>query len=164
MPVERLFRIGLMTLWATITACSGDSGPAAPVQDVDTVDVDPCVLDDMFVPGGASRADIVALLDPTLVGPLDASVGFLTRNSRVIGFEVNGQYVAVPHNILWRHEIVNLDVAGLPLAVTYSPLSGSSMVFDRRSIGGAAIGVSDQVLYNNLVMVNLGTEGQTDAP
>ena len=41
MPVKRRFRIGLMTLWATITACSGDSGPAAPVQDVDTVDVDP---------------------------------------------------------------------------------------------------------------------------
>ena len=48
--------------------------------------------------------------------------------------------------------------------MTYSPLSGSSRVFDRRSIGGAAIGVSDQVLYNNLVMVNLGSEGQTDAP
>ena len=66
----------------------------------------------MFVPGGASRADIVALLDPPLVGPLDTSVQFLTRNGRVIGFEVNGQYVAVPHNILWRHESVNLEFAG----------------------------------------------------
>jgi len=147
--IEDLSRLGLMVLVATLAACSGDH----PFQALDNP-IDECIPDDLFVPGGATRADIVALVDPPMVGGLDPGAQYLEAEDRVIGFEVNGEFVAVPHNILWRHEIVNMNVAGLPLAVTYSPLSGSSIVFDRRSVGGGEIGVADRVLHNNLVMVN----------
>ena len=155
MRIERLCLVCLGVSLTTLVACSGDSAPVDPLQDLDDDNSsDLCRVEDMFVPGGATRAEIVALVDPLLVEGLDGTVDYLAGTDRVIGVAVDGQFIAVPHNILWRHEIVNIQVAGLPLAVTYSPLSGSSMVFDRRPIGGSPVGVADQVLYNNLVMVN----------
>jgi hypothetical protein len=68
----------------------------------------------------------------------------------VIGLEINGEFVAVPHNILWWHEIANFDEFGL--AVTYCPLTGSSMVFDRAGANGAEFGTSGFLFNNNLVM------------
>jgi hypothetical protein len=39
--------------------------------------------------------------------------------------------------------LADIELAGIPLAVTYSPLSGSSMVFDRRAVGGLDLAVAD---------------------
>ena len=158
--IESLLRLALLTLLATLVACSGDSGTSAPVQQEDE---GPCVMDGMFVPAGPDRAGIVALVDPPLVGGTSPLAAYLAEDDRVIGIQVEGEYLAVPHNILWSHEIVNLDLPGLPLAVTYSPLSGSSMVFDRRSVGGAEFGVADQMLYNSLVMFNHGADGLAES-
>ncbi len=151
--------LALAAFMATLAACSGGGGPSTPFEDLDT-DVRECALEDMFVPGGTARANIVALVDPPLVEGLAPAAGYLSDSDRVIGLEFDDQFVAVPHNILWRHEIVNLDLSGIPVAVTYSPLSGSSMVFDRRSVGSQAIGVANQVVYNNLVMFSQGADGQ----
>jgi hypothetical protein len=77
----------------------------------------------------------------------------LADSNRVIGLVVGGQALAVPHSILWTHEIVNLDGwGGPPLAVTYCPLTGSSLAFDRSTIDGAEFGVSGLLFENNLVM------------
>ena len=43
---------------------------------------------------------------------------------------------------------------GPKLAITYCPLTGSSLVFDRESVGGATIGVSGITFMNNLVLWN----------
>lgn len=77
----------------------------------------------------------------------------LADSNRVIGLVVGGQALAVPHSVLWTHEIVNLDDwGGRSLAVTYCPLTGSSLAFDRSTIGGAEFGVSGLLFENNLVM------------
>ncbi len=99
---------------------------------------------------GAARDGIPALTNPELVSPDANSLGFLSPTDRVIGLEINGEFVAVPHNILWWHEIANFDEFGL--AVTYCPLTGSSMVFDRAGANGAEFGTSGFLFNNNLVM------------
>ena len=99
---------------------------------------------------GAARDGIPALTDPTLVPVGDAKTDYLLGTDRVIGLEVAGEYIAIPHNILWWHEIVNLNDVGL--AVTYCPLTGSSMVFDRAAAEGAELGTSGLLFKNNLVM------------
>ena len=81
----------------------------------------------------------------------------------MIGIEVDGQYVAIPHNILWWHEIVNFNTLGVPLAVTYCPLTGSSMVFDRSGVDGNTFGVSGLLFLNNLIMFNRTAEGTTES-
>lgn len=66
--------------------------------------------------------------------------------------------IAIPHNVGWWHEIVNLDVGGRQIAVTYCPLTGSGIAFDRSDVGGAEFGVSGLLFQNNLVMYDRRTE------
>ena len=118
-----------------------------------------CSLPRNFVfDGGVGRNGIPALLNPELVAPLSANAAYLTDDDRVIGIVVDGEAIAVPHNILWWHEIVNLDFASVRLSVTYCPLTGSSMVFDRSAIGGTGFIVSGLIFDNNLMMLDLPSE------
>ncbi|MEX0601117.1 MAG: DUF3179 domain-containing (seleno)protein, partial [Rhodothermales bacterium] len=77
---------------------------------------------------------------------------YLVDDSRVIGLHFDGKPTAIPHNILWHHEIVNLNGSDMDLAVTYCPLTGSSMAFDRADLNGAEFGVSGLLFKNNLTM------------
>ena len=110
---------------------------------------------------GAVKDGIPALTDPTFVAVGDAKADYLLGTDRVIGLEVAGEYIAIPHNILWWHEIVNLNDVGL--AVTYCPLTGSSMVFDRGAAGGAEFGVSGLLFQNNLVMHDRSSGGVVES-
>ncbi|MEX0600179.1 MAG: DUF3179 domain-containing protein, partial [Rhodothermales bacterium] len=109
-----------------------------------------------LVSGGVPKDGIPALTDPEFVAPGEA--GYLTDDSRVIGLEIGGDMLAIPHNILWYHEIVNLNRGGEQLAVTYCPLTGSSLAFDRSAADGAEFGVSGLLFQNNLVMYDRNTE------
>ena len=99
---------------------------------------------------GAPRDAIPALTDPTLVAATDDEADYLLPTDRVIGLNLPSGFLAVPHNILWWHEIVNLTDSNL--AVTYCPLTGSSMVFHRAAVDGANFGVSGLLFKNNLIM------------
>jgi len=89
--------------------------------------------------------------DDRLIEPGDAET--LEDTDRVIGVLVGDRALAVPHNVLWTHEIVNVDEwAGRTFAITYCPLTGSSLAFDRSEVDGAEFGVSGLLFNNNLVM------------
>ena len=66
----------------------------------------------------------------------------------------DGKNVKVyPYNILNWHEIVNDTVAGVPVAVTFCPLCGSAIVYDRRVDGETlTFGVSGYLLESNMIM------------
>ena len=83
---------------------------------------------------------------------------YLEADTRIIGIEVVGAFLAVPHNVLWHHEIANLRWGDERLALTYCPITGSSLVFDRNSIGGAELGVSGVQFMGNLVMYDRRSE------
>lgn len=70
----------------------------------------------------------------------------------MVGFTHNGQAYAVPHNILWWHEIVNFNFEDRRLALTYCPLTGSSLLFDRAAVSGAEFGGGGFLYRNNLIM------------
>ena len=106
---------------------------------------------------GASRDAIPALTDPDMVAADDVLAGYMLPTDRVIGIKVGSDYLAFPHNILWWHEIVNVRVLGL--AITYCPLTGSSMVFSNTAAGGAQLGVSGLLFQNNLVMYDRSASG-----
>ena len=110
---------------------------------------------------GAVKDGIPALTDPTFVAVGDDQTDYLLGTDRVIGLEVAGEYIAIPHNILWWHEIANLNDFGL--AVTYCPLTGSSMVFDRGAAEGAAFGISGLLFKNNLVMYDRSANGVVES-
>ncbi len=84
---------------------------------------------------------------------------------RVIEVEIGSSAVAYPINILNWHEIINDEIEGVPIAVTYCPLCDSVAVFDRRleaadgTITILEFGVSGLLLNSNVVMYERTTNG-----
>jgi len=83
---------------------------------------------------------------------------YLVTTDRVIGVEIEGVARAYPLRLLNAHEVCNDELAGVPIAVTYSPLCDSVLVFDRRVTlpDGAertlSFGVSGLLLDSNLLL------------
>lgn len=146
-----------------ITAC-GDDTPTA-FSDLDPLEpLSGSSFCDRFIGGigGSAIPDAIRALrnDPALVGPDDQQVSYLLGDDRVIGIELDGTVIAVPLNIGWHHEIVNLEVDGRPLAVSYCPLTGSALAFDRETVNGANFLVSGWLVNNNLVMFDDQANGE----
>ncbi len=114
-------------------------------------------LEDALVPrerivsGGPPRDGIPALDAPRFVPARDAD--WLDSDARVLGLVVDGDSHAYPVAIMNWHEIVNDTLAGRAVVVTYCPLCGSGVAFERR-IGGLdrRFGVSG-LLYNSDVLL-----------
>ena len=96
--------------------------------------------------GGPGKDGIPALENPENIGVND--IHFLSDSDLVIGFSSGNQARAYPHKILDWHEIINDEVNGKKLAVTYCPLTGTGIGW-KRSIDGqtTTFGVSG-LLYN----------------
>ncbi len=101
--------------------------------------------------GGPPRDGIPALLDPKFTPAAEAD--YLRPGDKVVGVARNGEARAYPLRILVWHEIVNDKVGDVPVAVTYCPLCGTAMVFDRRQDERVlTFGVSG-LLYNSDVLM-----------
>ena len=72
--------------------------------------------------------------------------------------EVDGDARFYPLRIMTAHEIVNDEIAGIPVAVTYCPLCNTAAVFDRRVEGTVLrFGVSGLLRNSDLVMWDSAT-------
>lgn len=111
-----------------------------------------CDLNQEFLLSITNQDAIPSIDDPVFVTPESPFAEYLAPDDRVIGLLVNEKAYAIPHNVLWFHEIVNFDTDLGPLAITYCPLTGSSMAFSRGDVDGAEFGVSGLLFKNNLVM------------
>jgi hypothetical protein len=75
-----------------------------------------------------------------------------TSEETVLVVETDGGALASPTRILQNHEVVN-DSGGDPFAVTWCPLCGSGVVYDRRVDGRMpTFGVSGKLADNDLVL------------
>ncbi len=64
-----------------------------------------------------------------------------------------------PYNILTWHEIVNDTVGNKKVSVTFCPLCGSAVVYNRKLSGGeTTFGVSGSLIESNMVMYDRDTE------
>jgi hypothetical protein len=81
---------------------------------------------------------------------------YVVTADRVAGVVVNGAARAYPLAVLNGHEVVNDVLGGVPIAVTFSPLTDSVMVFDRRIAGEERLFRVSGLLWNsNLVMYDV---------
>lgn len=112
---------------------------------------------DEIMSGGPPRDGI-----PPIDKPRFAAVGAVTDLSDtepVIGVVHNGVAKAYPLRILIWHEIVNDEVGGLPVAVTFCPLCNAAMVFDRRVDARVLdFGTTGMLRNSDLVMYDRQTE------
>jgi len=64
-----------------------------------------------------------------------------------------------PYNILVWHEIVNDTVDGVPVSITFCPLCGSAIVYNRTLPDGVTtFGVSGALAESNMIMYDRATE------
>jgi hypothetical protein len=108
--------------------------------------------------GGPSKDGIPAIDYPRFETAAQAG-GWLKARDPVMVVEHGGVARAYPLGILVWHEIVNDEVAGLPVAVTFCPLCNTALVFDRR-LGDQLLnfGTTGRLRHSDLVMYDRQTE------
>ena len=83
----------------------------------------------------------------------------MTDDEPVISLEINGEAKAYPLAILIQHEIVNDELGGIPITVTYCPLCNTAITFDRTVNGEVfTFGTSGNLRNSDLVMWDRQTE------
>ena len=108
--------------------------------------------------GGVSRDRIPAIDQPQVVSVAEAAKG-LGPKEPVIGLIVSGQARAYPLRVLIWHEIVNDEIGGRPVAVTYCPLCNTAVVFDRRLDDQVLdFGTTGRLRNSDLIMYDRQTE------
>lgn len=157
--------IGLVaTLVLVFAACATDGGdgpedgPAASPADETSSTPAPLVDPDDIKSGGPPPDGIPPIDDPKFLAPDE--VTFLADAEPVLAVEVEGDARAYPLQIMTWHEIVNDEIGGVPIAVTYCPLCNTGIAFERPTIDGELLdfGTSGKLLNSNLVMYDRQTE------
>lgn len=149
----------LLLAGVAATACGdGPGGFMTPVNEIS------CDLDRSLLQTNLSPNAIPAINNPDMVLPDDPEASYLRPEDRVLGVVINGEARAYPHNILWHHEIINDEVAGERISITFCPLTGSGLAF-RPTLGTRQLdlGVSGLLFANNLVMYDR-TTGEVYGP
>lgn len=153
----------LIGLWAMVGVLSSQAQSMLPsdapraLKQFDT-DLSNTTIDLSELRRGAPKDGIPAIEDPTFVSP-DAASEWIGAKEPVIAIVHNGVARAYPLQILTFHEIVNDDIGGTPVAVTFCPLCYSAIAF-KRILDGESIsfGVSGLLRKSDLVMYDRETE------
>lgn len=113
---------------------------------------------EQILSGGPPKDGIPALLDPRFVTAKDAA-RFLQPDDRILGLSTEDAARAYPLRILTWHEVVNDTLRERPVVVTYCPLTGSAVVFERTIEGRpGTFGVSGLLYQSNVLLYDRETE------
>ncbi len=107
------------------------------------------------LPGGPPRDGIPALDDPKAIAASEAQ---WSEDELVIGVALEGAARAYPVPLLEWHELVNDTLGGRPILVSYCPLCGTGIVFDRQLDGKPqTFGVSGLLYRSDLLLYDRTT-------
>jgi hypothetical protein len=111
-----------------------------------------------ILPGGPPRDGIPPIDHPAFVDASEAEE-WLRSDEWVVGVRAGKDARAYPLQILVWHEIVNDEIDGLPVLVSYCPLCFSSIGFYRVIDGqGVEFGTSGKLYNSDLVMYDRKTD------
>ena len=135
-----------------------------PWDDPDAVSLEGFDTDEII--SGGPPPDGIRPIDDPCVEPVPEGGEWLADDESVMVVELDGEARAYPLAIMTQHEIVNDQLAGQPVVVTYCPLCNSGLAFDRTIDTGAGpeldgevwdFGTSGRLLRSNLVMYDRQT-------
>ena len=106
------------------------------------------------VSGGPPKDGIPSIDDPNFDSAAEGDED-LDPEDPVFGVEIDGDARAYRQDVLVHHEIVNDTVGGRNVAVSYCPLTGTVVGFER---GDVEFGVSGMLVNNNLIMYDRATD------
>ena len=108
--------------------------------------------------GGPPKDGIPSIDKPKFVSVNEANK-YINDKELILGININGDKRAYPFQILVWHEIVNDVIGNKPVVITYCPLCGTGIAFNR-TINGEAVefGVSGLLYNSDLVMYDRKTD------
>lgn len=112
--------------------------------------------------GGPPKDGIPPIDRPKYVSAVEAEK-FLKDKDIVFGLDYKGVVKAYPQKILVWHEIVNEEVSGEKISITYCPLTGSAVAFrgkSRKDGEWFTFGTSGKLVNSNLLMYDRQTDSQ----
>jgi hypothetical protein len=143
------------------TACAQpDLPPDAPsaLRQFDT-NLDKTTVDLSTLRSGGPPKDGIPSIDAPSFVPIAEARDWIAPKEPVIVIDHEGDVKAYPLQILTHHEIVNDEIGGTPVAVTFCPLCYSSIAFERTLDGEpVTFGVSGLLRHSDLVMYDRKTE------
>ncbi len=166
MDSEKLYRnyilhfTFLLFVIFTTSGCnfSSSSGPDIRFPDASSAQSDWLVDTNEVIDGGPGVDGIPSIDHPDFT--IASEVNFLDDNRRIAGIRIGDDVRAYAHQILDQHEIVNDTFDGKSVAVTFCPLTGTSIGVNR-DLGGnrnnVEFGVSGLLFRNNLIMYDRET-------
>jgi hypothetical protein len=118
-------------------------------------------LKENVVSGGPGKDGIPPIDEPKFVSAAEMD-DQLKPNDKVFVLDYGGETKVYPQPVLVWHEIVNDEVAGEKLSVTYCPLTGSTVAFKGRSPDGEPLtfGTTGSLVNSNLLMYDRATDSE----
>lgn len=149
-PVYALFTVLGLALF--ISSCSSSSSPTSGNNDnIIGPDIQWLINPGEIVDGGPGIDGIPSIENPRFT--FASEFDFLQDGRRVTAIRVGDEIRAYPHQIMDHHEIVNDSFDDTEIAVTFCPLTGTSIGIERNLSGSSVeFGVSGLLFRNNLIM------------
>lgn len=119
--------------------------------------------DDWLVPlgevrdGGPGKDGIPSVDHPNFASP--SAINFLSDTDLVLGFKIGNDVRAYPHPVLDWHEIINDKIEGKQIAITYCPLTGTGIGWNRIVDNKlTTFGVSGLLYNSNIIPYDRATD------
>ncbi len=144
--------------WAALVIAAPVLLGADENTDINGFDVDGATVPrEAIVAGGPGRDGIRSVDAPEFAPPDEAT--WVAADTPVLGVEAGGEARIYPVHLLEYHQIVNDVLGGVPVAITYDPLSAVPLAF-RRTVAGRTLtfGVSGLLYNSNFLMYDRETE------
>lgn len=124
----------------------------------ETVDDSWLIDKNLVLDGGPGKDGIPALNNPGIVRATDAV--YMKDDDLIIGFKDGDDMIAYPHKILDWHEIINVDVNNVSMAIIYCPLTGTGVGWNRQMPNNVktTFGVSGLLYKNNIIPYDRATD------
>ncbi len=107
--------------------------------------------------GGPGKDGIPSVDNPRFISVDE--VDFLSDDDLIVGMSYKGVIKGYPHPIMDWHEIVNDEVDDRQIALTYCPLTGTAIAWNRMVDGRTTtFGVSGKLYNNNLIPYDRETD------
>ncbi len=148
MKFNQLFNLILLF---TIFSCGEDNAQSFTNSD--------WLIPSSEVQDGGPGKDGIPSIDSPKFSSIDA-IDFMSADDLIIGVWADGEIKGYPHPILDWHEIVNDQMGNQAFALTYCPLTGTAINWNRKLSNGetTTFGVSGKLYNNNLIPYDRETD------
>lgn len=164
--MKKIFLISLTLIWVSCSTSTSDDNISDFDGDTNNNNNNPnqppsdsgwLIPQSEVIDGGPGKDGIPALENPDFTNAETAT--YLDDSDLVIGFKNGDDIRAYPHDILDWHEIVNDNINEVSVAITYCPLTGTGIGWNRIIEGEeTTFGVSGLLYNTNLIPYDRATD------